>query len=109
MDIETAAQLVGAKVSEVASVEETDDGTVIRTVGGPPLIVVDGTVMLFGPLVAPDAAGKLQVVETRLPVFEVAPADEGDDDGAEEPAPEPTKRAAKKAAAKAPADEGDDD
>lgn len=112
MDIETAARLIGAKKSEVVSVEETDDGTVIQTVGGPPLIVVDGTVMLFGALVAPDADGKPMVVETRLSVFE-APVDEDGDEPADavEPDPAPAPKATKKAAAKkaAPVDEDGDD
>lgn len=111
MDIETAARLIGAKKIEVVSVEETADGTVIRTAGGPPLIVVDGTVMLFGALVAPDADGKPMVVETRLPVFE-APVDEDGDEPADvEPEPTPAPKATKKAAAKkaVPVDEDGDD
>lgn len=104
MDIETAARMIGAKESEVVSVEETADGTVIRTAGGPPVIVVDGTVMLFGALIAPDADGKPRVVETRLPVFEVPVSDEPD------PEPEPASKATKKAPTKkAPATEDDDD
>lgn len=112
MDIETAARLIGAKDEEVVSVEETDDGTVIRTVGGPPLIVVDGVIHQFGVVTAPDSAGKPQVVDSRLPVFMAAPAVEADDEGADdapvEPEPE-KKRPAKKAAAKALAVEADDE
>ena len=117
MKIEQAAEVLGAKSSEVVEVVDTDDGVVITMVSGTQHIVV--------PEDRPDYEGKTGLMLFRkpnpdavyaAPVFAADPDveapvvdDEDDDEPAAQPAKRPAKKAAKKAAAPVVDDEDDDD